>query len=265
MCCMPTLPVGAVLFQVDTSTYTIVDEEDLPVLHARKWHVTRKGYVATIETTAAEGQRTVFFHRLVNRTPDGLRTDHINRNKLDNRKANLRDASPSQNAVNSQLRSDNTSGHRGVRFRRGRWIAVITCKGKNHELGAFATKEDAVAAYARAAAALFGEFNTVEASSAELPTFRHLRIHNTTGFRGVSPATNRDGTVVYVANLNANKVHYGLGRYAVPAEAAAAYNVAARILLGAAARLNAVALDMEDQLRDAVTARVAATKKAGET
>lgn len=86
--------------------------------------------------------------------------DHINLNKRDNRIENLRLATPAQNSANASLRSDNTSGYRGVTFepRRKKWIAIIGYEGKRKQLGSFSTPEDAAAAYARCAAAAFGEF-----------------------------------------------------------------------------------------------------------
>lgn len=88
---------------------------------------------------------------------DGLRaspqkgkvTDHINRNKLDNRKQNLRFCSYSVNNNNSNLRSDNTSGVKGVSFKKksNKWKAEITNNGKYIFLGNFNTKEGAQKAY----------------------------------------------------------------------------------------------------------------------
>lgn len=86
--------------------------------------------------------------------------DHANLNKRDNRIANLRLASFAENSANANIRTDNTSGFRGVRFepRRKRWIAVIEKDGTRRQLGSFTDKELAVAAYAKGASALFGDF-----------------------------------------------------------------------------------------------------------
>lgn len=86
--------------------------------------------------------------------------DHINRNRADNRIANLRMATQSQNNVNSAIRSDNSTGHKGVVFDagRGRFRAYIVQKGKQKHLGRFRLFEDACSAYDRAASEMFGEF-----------------------------------------------------------------------------------------------------------
>jgi hypothetical protein len=86
--------------------------------------------------------------------------DHINGNRSDNRLCNLRQATRSQNLINSKLRSDNSSGFKGVSWCSGKkkWDARIYSATKLRLLGRFKTKEEAIAAYATAAAELHGEF-----------------------------------------------------------------------------------------------------------
>ena len=74
--------------------------------------------------------------------------DHINRNRSDNRIANLRDVSHKQNLQNASKRSDNTSGHPGVHWysRYSKWQARIKHNYKYIHLGYFTTIEDAVSA-----------------------------------------------------------------------------------------------------------------------
>lgn len=86
--------------------------------------------------------------------------DHINGDKSDNRIANLRLATRSQNMQNTGMRSSNTSGYKGVHFykRTGQWIASIRHNGKPIHLGYFSTPEDASFAYEHKASELFGKF-----------------------------------------------------------------------------------------------------------
>lgn len=86
--------------------------------------------------------------------------DHKNGDKSDNRLANLREATKSQNAMNSARHSRNRSGFKGVSPSRNgkRWMGFIRVCGKNHNLGTFDTPEQAHAAYLTAATANFGEF-----------------------------------------------------------------------------------------------------------
>ena len=74
--------------------------------------------------------------------------DHINRNRSDNRIANLRDVSHKQNMQNASKRSDNTSGHPGVSWlkQHSKWRAKITHNYKQTHLGCFNTVEEALSA-----------------------------------------------------------------------------------------------------------------------
>ncbi|OBU13322.1 HNH endonuclease signature motif containing protein [Morganella psychrotolerans] len=61
--------------------------------------------------------------------------DHINSNRTDNRIANLREATRSQNQQNTGLTKANKSGRKGVYFRDGKWLAQAQINGKKHHLG----------------------------------------------------------------------------------------------------------------------------------
>lgn len=91
--------------------------------------------------------------------PEG-EIDHANMDKSDNRWENIRDASRSQNNANTPLRTDNTSGFKGVHFckRPRRWQAKVTVNRKQIFLGYYDTREEAHAVYAAAAKHYFGEF-----------------------------------------------------------------------------------------------------------
>ena len=84
--------------------------------------------------------------------------DHINGDRSDNRLANLRKATRSQNCSNSKLRADNNIGLKGVSIQKGRYRAQIQVKGKKQFLGMFSTPEEAHEAYCKAAQSLHGEF-----------------------------------------------------------------------------------------------------------
>lgn len=79
--------------------------------------------------------------------------DHINGNPLDNRRANLRLATRSQNNMNRKKSSRNKSGFKGVSLHKqnGKWVARIGKDGKYKHLGLFNTPEEAYAAYCEAA------------------------------------------------------------------------------------------------------------------
>lgn len=86
--------------------------------------------------------------------------DHINGDTGDNTIANLRPATPSQQAANRKLRSDNTSGYKGVYWHKpkSKWLAYIYQRGSRVNLGFFDDPAIAHAAYVSAAKSLFGAF-----------------------------------------------------------------------------------------------------------
>jgi len=86
--------------------------------------------------------------------------DHINGDPTDNRIANLRVATSSNQRMNSRRRTDNTSGVKGVCYdrRREKWIAEIMIDGKKHHLGQFPTLLEAKGVRLAAAERLHGSF-----------------------------------------------------------------------------------------------------------
>lgn len=84
--------------------------------------------------------------------------DHINLDKGDNRFANLREATRSDNMGNVGLQRDNKTGAKGVHKTKFGYIAQLRTKEKTQYLGTFQTVEDAKEAYRVAAENYFGEF-----------------------------------------------------------------------------------------------------------
>lgn len=138
-----------------------VDAADLPLLSQFTWCVGGTGYAMSRTTNTA-----ILMHRLLLDAPKGTFVDHINGDTLDNRKCNLRLCRKQQNEFNAKVRTDNTSGYRGVcRARRGLYRAYITINGHQQHLGHFLRPEDAARAYNKKARELYGEFarlNNVE-------------------------------------------------------------------------------------------------------
>lgn len=86
--------------------------------------------------------------------------DHVNNARDDNRWCNLRLTTDSQNLANSKRATTNTSGFKGVSWRKvnRNWTAQIEVTGKYYHLGCFGTREAAFRAYADAAVKHFGEY-----------------------------------------------------------------------------------------------------------
>lgn len=105
----------------------------------------------------------IYLHRLVLNV-SSERVDHINGDKLDNRRANLRPASHRDNIRNQKLRSDSSTGFKGVRKRHKRWTAQINYGGRQVYLGSASSAEEAAMLYDGAAEELFGEFSKTNRS-----------------------------------------------------------------------------------------------------
>lgn len=135
----------------------IVDDEDYDLVASRRWRLVN-GYV-----TRSDRQQSGYeaMHRLIVglATGSGKAVDHINGNKLDNRRANLRICTIAENTRNSAKSRNNKSGFKGVcTAPRGKWRAQIYRDKKAFYLGTFRTPEEAHAAYCEAAKKLHGEF-----------------------------------------------------------------------------------------------------------
>jgi hypothetical protein len=123
--------------------FTLVDDCDFDWLNQWKWSISTKGYVVR-----KKDKHNVVMHRLINETPDNLQTDHINRNKLDNRRKNLRSVTNQANHFNLMAQKNNNTGYRGVHFDKitCKWRADIHINGKSINLGRYSEIELALIA-----------------------------------------------------------------------------------------------------------------------
>lgn len=138
--------------------HALIDAVDAPLIHRWPWRLSNHGYAARSET--ADGKkRTIYLHREILGAEVGTIVDHINGDRLDNRRANLRSASASQNNANAKDRP-RRSGYRGVYPHKpsGRWLAQISVDGHVCHLGLFEAVEDAARAYDVAARRHWGPF-----------------------------------------------------------------------------------------------------------
>ena len=121
-----------------TSTFaTIIDVDDWLKVAGYYWcRSTVDGYAVR-----HDGEKRIFMHHeIIGRPPKGLEVDHINRNRLDNRRANLRIIPRPKNALNS-ARSDNAKHADALPS--GRWRARVRQNGKDLHLGVFNSKTEA--------------------------------------------------------------------------------------------------------------------------
>lgn len=146
---------------VGKGKYALVDDADFALVSTFKWHQSLKGYaMRQVWDATTKKTHAVMLHHLIFGKPPKGEVDHINRNKLDNRRANLRLATNAQNQANRSARKNSKSGVKGVHFvpSEKKWKAQITNKGVKVTLGRFADKEAAALAYNAAATKLFGDF-----------------------------------------------------------------------------------------------------------
>lgn len=134
--------------------YAKVDIEDA-ILATHNWSKHHTG-----NAHARIDGKTVTMESLIADKKEGMQIDHINHDRLDNRKANLRVCTKDENRRNAVKAKHNTTGYKGVvaSITLGKYRAQIGYKGKKIHIGTFATTEEAAIAYDLKARELFGEF-----------------------------------------------------------------------------------------------------------
>lgn len=136
--------------------YTLIDEQDLPLIAGYTWHANSQNdwaYASTYPSRSLGPRKRITMHRMLMGAKAGETVDHINHDTLDNRRCNLRICTLQQNSANSRTKSNNTSGYIGVSWNKkeSMWQAYISVKGHRMNLGYYETAEDA--AYMRDIAA----------------------------------------------------------------------------------------------------------------
>ncbi|MFH1370433.1 MAG: AP2 domain-containing protein [Planctomycetota bacterium] len=138
------IPLGQGLF-------SLVSLKDFYWLNNYRWCAkgnNKRVYAARFDIDG-EVSKTISMHRQIMNAPKGILVDHRNRDSLDNRRDNLRFATPAQNMCNRRKRKNTSSQYIGVYFdnRIHRWVAKIFADGKRIWLGCFLSELDAAHAY----------------------------------------------------------------------------------------------------------------------
>lgn len=173
-------------------SFCIVDAEDVELVAGVKWHLSDTGYAVN-----RSNGKTTRMHRLINKTPDGLVTDHKNNDKLDNRKSNLRSVTQAENAKNHKY----TKGYVWDKSK-GRWMVRVNSRF----CGRYDTEAEAIEAVRR-----------YTSGQEYIPARRKLRYLPT----GVSRLK---GSRSYTAKAQINGKRHYLGTFKTVREAKIAYD-----------------------------------------
>lgn len=216
----------------------LVDAADYERVAAHSWRYVLTGYAAG----RVEGAN-VFMHRWIVDAPDGVEVDHRDRNRLDNRRRNLRFATRSQNAANCGKRGvASASRFKGVAWRKDRecWSASIMLNVRGISLGNYDSERDAAKAYDAAALQYFGEFAVLNLPE-ELEPLEQVQARRRkpkssgSRYRGVYRYSQAG---LFWASISVKSKSIHLGYHATEEAAALAYDAAARELHGAKAYQN---------------------------
>jgi hypothetical protein len=138
----------------------LIDDQDYDNLTDHSWSVGSNGY-----PRCTHEQKQFLMHDFIMPPVPGMMVDHINQNKLDNRRDNLRYVTKSQNMTNRPKQKNNTSGNKGVYYlksgnRSRRWFAKFKFNGRFYQSEYVATKDEAVKLYEQLASKYQGQYKS---------------------------------------------------------------------------------------------------------
>lgn len=159
-------PDGAIMrVPLGGADCAIIDAADWPLVAGHHWYRIDSGYAVT-NASVGDSKRILYMHVLIFGDADAPEVDHRDRDKLNNRRKNLRRASRRLNSANTGRRSDSSAPFKCVRLLpSGRWQARVRVDGRERSLGTYATAEEAARAYDEGARKVFGEFAGVNFGS----------------------------------------------------------------------------------------------------
>jgi hypothetical protein len=143
-----------------------IDEIDYDWMLSQKWHVSDTGYAIGsrhLRGTSPKKMHRLILERVLGRPLSRYElVDHINGDKLDNRRTNLRLATSSQNTINQTKRTKCTSSYLGVGCRSDgrdkKWMAYINIDDRRWYIGNFYSEDEAAWMRDQWALSLHGEF-----------------------------------------------------------------------------------------------------------
>lgn len=143
------------------SSKILFDKDDQKLFDSYKWRISTQGYLVAYKRGSGRKHYSIIaFHREVLNANKNQQIDHINGNRLDNRKENLRLCNNAENNRNKLKSKKGSSKYKGVCWHKAskKWKASITVNYKSIHLGYFSIEKDAAKAYNEAAINFFKEF-----------------------------------------------------------------------------------------------------------
>jgi hypothetical protein len=137
--------------------FALVDDDDYERLSKHKWYFNH-GYASRRCSTGVGKFRILYMHRDIIDIPLGYECDHVDGNKINNQKSNIRKATRSQNNANRRKKQGCLSKYKGVSKNKGKWVAKIDVHNKTVRLGTYEKEEEAAIAYNIAAFKYYGEY-----------------------------------------------------------------------------------------------------------
>lgn len=208
------------MLEIDISTRSrcgsvIVDDEDAHLLERWKWTPDESGYAHR----KGDGNRKVYLHRQIAGAQPGEVVDHINRDRRDCRRSNLRLVTQAENIWNKAGRG--ATSFKGVWRKRDKWAAGITKGDSAYSLGVYASPDEAALAYDAAALALGYDRSGLNFPGRDTaprlePVSRDLAPHGRPGIRLLSSGT-------YNVRVMREGKRIGLGTFQTLAEAIEAW------------------------------------------
>lgn len=221
----------------------IIDIEDYELTSTHKWHpkIDANGVYAGTIITEGNRKQTLRMHRLIMNAKPREEVDHRDGNGLNNRRANLRIATHTENQHNRSA-IGGISSFKGVSWhnQRNMYMARICSNKKQRTLGLFDNEVDAALSYDRAARKFHGEFASL--NFPEITDYSHLDqlrakqfSHQSSIYIGVCKRGNR-----WVARITVDRKRIYLGRFKSEIEATLAYNAAAIKYFGDFSKQNVI-------------------------
>ena len=171
----PVLPEGdnVRLIPLGDGFYAYVDAKDYDSLSQWEWHLNGAGYAARYQRN-----KRIYMHREIMQPPPGMVVDHIDGNKSNNCRFNLRVCTRLENQHNKRKCRNTTSHFKGVSYhkRSRKWLSAFGFEGSVVKLGYFSDELEAARVYDHAAVAYFGEFARLNFPE-EWPPERRARVH----------------------------------------------------------------------------------------